>query len=232
MREFCYRCFKPKSACFCDGLIPVDCGVKFVLLMHPKEANRQKTGTGHLAALRLPESEILVGVDFTNHRRLNELLEDPQYYPVLLYPAEDAWTAGKEGFKETVGEKKLLVIIVDSTWFCSKKILKQSQNLHSLPKFSFSGNYRSIFTFKKEPAEYCVSTIESCYYLIRELQDADMVEKSVDPEPLMDVFKKMIVHQLEQENERIDSGLPGSHDKDWKYTKKKEIPVFELKAEK
>lgn len=59
-----------------------------------------------------------------------------------------------------------------------------------------------------------------------------MVEKSVDPEPLMDVFKKMIVHQLEQENERIDSGLPGSHDKDWKYTKKKEIPVFELKTEK
>ena len=194
--------------------------------MHPKEANRQKTGTGHLAALRLPESEILVGVDFTNHRRLNELLEDPQYYPVLLYPAEDAWTAGKEGFKETVGEKKLLVIIVDSTWFCSKKILKQSQNLHSLPKFSFSGNYRSIFTFKKEPAEYCVSTIESCYYLIKELQESEIVDKSVNPECLMNAFKELIKFQLQKENDRIDGKLPNSHATDFKYTTKKIIPEF------
>ncbi len=232
MREYCYQCFKPRASCFCDKLRTVDCGVKFVFLMHPKEANRQKTGTGHIASIRLPESEILVGVDFTNHTHLNELLNSEEYYPVLLYPGEDAWTAKKEGFKEAVGTKKLLVIIIDSTWFCSKKMIRESKNLHSLPKFSFSGSYKSIFTFKREPAEYCVSTIESCYYLIKELQDAKMVNESVDPEPLMDVFKKMIINQLQLQNDRIDSGEPGNHAYDWRYTKKKEIPDFEILVEK
>lgn len=232
MREYCYQCFKPKAACFCKDMVKVDCGVKFVFLMHPKEAAKQKTGTGHLASIRLPESEILVGVNFTEHKRLNQLLNDPQYYPVMLYPGDDAWTADKKGFRETLGSKKLLVIIIDSTWFCSKKMIKTSENLLTIPKFSFSGNYKSIFTFKREPAEYCVSTIESCYYLIKELQSANIVNPNVDPEPLMDVFKKMIIHQLKTENERIESGLPGSHAYDHHYTEKKEIPDFEILVEK
>lgn len=232
MSEYCYQCFKPKTACFCKYMVKVDCGVKFVFLMHPKEFKRQKTGTGRLAAIRLPESEIIVGIDFTNNEKLNKLLNDEKYYPVLMYPGDDAWTAKKEGFGEAIGNKKLLVIIIDSTWFCSKKMIRESKNLHTLPKLSFSGNYKSIFTFKREPAEYCVSTIESCYYLIKELQEAKLVDEKVEPEPLMDIFKKMIVHQLQQENDRIDSGLPSVHVNDWRYTKKKEIPEFEIKVEK
>ncbi|HAK68120.1 MAG: DTW domain-containing protein [Treponema sp.] len=227
MSDICYKCLRPVAACFCDHLKEVDSKVKFVFLMHPKEAKRQRTGTGRLASIRLPGSEILVGVDFTENKRLCELLSDPQYFPVLLYPGDDAWTSAKEGFKETIGNRTLLVIIIDSTWFCSKKMIRLSTNVNTLPKLSFSGSYKSIFTFKREPAEYCVSTIESCYYLIKELQTAGIVEKSVDPEPLMDVFKEMIKYQLSRENERIEKGLPGGHANDWKYTKIKEIPDFD-----
>ncbi|MCR5621747.1 MAG: DTW domain-containing protein [Treponema sp.] len=223
-RDICYRCLRPLSSCYCKYIKPFDSGVKFVLLMHPKEAKRQRTGTGRLASLTLEGSEILVGVDFSSNARLNALLSDPGYYPVLLYPGPDAWTAGKEGFKESLGGRKLLVIIIDSTWACSKKMIKLSKNVLSLPKFSFSGSYRSIYTFKREPKEYCVSSIESCYYLIKELQAASVVSASVDPEPLMDVFKELVKFQLEKENERISSGVPGSHAYDWKYTTLKQVP--------
>ena len=148
MADICYKCLRPLSSCFCGDLKQVDTKVKFIFLMHPKEAKRQRTGTGRLASIRLPGSMILVGVDFTDNPHLNALLNDP----VLMYPGDDAWTAKKEGFKEAVENKTLLVIIIDSTWFCSKKMIALSKNLHSLPKLSFSGSYKSIFTFKRE---YC-----------------------------------------------------------------------------
>ena len=224
VRGICYRCMRPLSSCYCKYIRRFDSGVKFVLLMHPKEAKRQRTGTGRLASLTLDGSEILVGVDFSANERLNTLLSDPAYFPVLLYPGDDAWTAGKAGFKECVAGRKLLVIIIDSTWACSKKMIKLSGNVLALPKLSFSGSYKSIYTFKKEPKDYCVSSIESCYYLIKELQAASMVSADINPEPLMDVFKELVKFQLSKENERIASGLPGSHAYDWKYTKLRDVP--------
>lgn len=203
--------------------------------MHPKEAKKQRTGTGRLSHLCLPQSEILVGIDFTNNEHLNSLINDPKYQAFLMYPGEDALTASSSKMRELLcpesdesqAKKKIpLIIIIDSTWFCSKKMIKQSKNLHTLPKLSFSGSYKSIFTFKTEPEEYCISTIESCYYMIKEMQKENLCPKNADPEPLMTVFKKMIVFQLEKENERITLGLPSTHPKDYKYTKIKEIPNF------
>ena len=227
MREVCYKCFRPKANCYCKFTKPIDCKIKFVLLMHPKEAKKQKTGTGRLSALCLPESEIIMGIDFTHNQQLNRLLEDPKYFPLLMYPDENAWTASKEGFAQTIGDRIPLVIIIDSTWFCSKKMLKLSQNLKNIPRLSFVNSYRSIFTFKKEPEEYCISTIESCYYIIKEFQDAGIAPKEADPTPLMTVFKEMIKFQLQAENDRIDGKLPSTHAKDVVYTKKKEIPTFD-----
>lgn len=226
-RDVCYKCMRPKANCFCKYITPVDCKVKFIFLMHPKEAKHQRTGTGHLAHLSLPGSELIVGIDFTKNDHVCKLLSDPQYYPVLLYPGQNAWTADRAGFKEAIGGRTLLVFVIDSTWFCSKKMIRYSTNILALPKISFSGSYRSIYTFKHEPKEYCVSTIESCYYLIKELQAASIVDNKVDPEPLLFVFKKMIQFQLGKENERIDLGLPSTHAKDKFYTTKREIPSFE-----
>ena len=168
-----------------------------------------------------------MGIDFTKNTRLCQLLSDPQYYPVLLYPGDDAWNSEKPGFKEEIGNRKLLAIIIDSTWFCSKKMIKSSSNIMALPKVSFSGEYRSIFTFKREPYPECVSTIETCYYLIKELQTATIVNQDVNPECLMTAFKEMIKFQLQKENDRIAGLLPNTHAGDWKFTKKKEIPTFD-----
>lgn len=226
MRELCYSCLRPKDSCFCKYLKPFDSEIKFVFLMHPKEAKRQRTGTGRIAHAGLIDSEILVGIDFTQNKRLCELLNDDKYFPVLLYPGEDAWNAKKEGFKEKIGNKKVLAIIIDSTWFCSKKMLKLSTNVMSLPKLSFYGSYKSIFTFKKEPSEECVSTIETCYYLIKEFQDCGLVGKKSECESLMTAFKEMIKMQLQKENDRILGILPNTHAKDTCYRTLKEIPDY------
>ena len=197
--------------------------------MHPKEYKRQRTGTGFLAKNSLLDSEVIVGLDFTENKRLNALLEDEAYYPVLVYPSADSWNASCPGFKDSVSGKKLLALIIDATWFCSKKVIQHSPNLLRLPKLSFAGDYRSIFTFKREPRPECVSTIETCYYLIKELQPLGLASDE-NPEPLMNVFKQMIKDQIRAENERIEGLRSNVHSKDLRYRKKKEIPDYlELK---
>ena len=200
--------------------------MKFVFLMHPKELWKQRTGSGRLAHISLKNSEMLVGVDFTKHVRLLTLLSDPKYFPVLLYPSETAWNARTEGLAEKIGGRTLLALLIDATWFCSRKVIEHSPNLLTLPRLSFCGDYRSIFTFKREPRPEFVSTIETCYYLIKELQEAGIADPNADPEPLMTVFKRMIRNQLQAENERIAGLRPNTHSNDWKYTKPKQLPDF------
>ena len=119
----CYRCFRPEKSCYCKYINPFDCGIKFVILMHPKEAFKQKTGTGRLTHIALIDSEIIIGIDFTENKRLLELLSDEQYYPVLLYPDEKAWTASNPALKTQLGEnKKLLVIVSLHNKFCFVRI--------------------------------------------------------------------------------------------------------------
>ena len=54
-----------------------------------------------------------------------------------------------------------------------------------------------------------------------------ITEKNVDPEPMMDAFKTMIKFQLQAENERILGIRPNVHQKDFKYSKLREIPDFD-----
>lgn len=226
MSERCYKCFKPASNCLCRFTKELDPSVKFLFLMHPKEAKRNRTGTGQLAHISLKGSEIIQGLDFSQNTRLQELLHDPKYFPMMMYPGEEAWNAKKEGFKEAVGNRIPLIIILDATWFCAKKMIEHNPFLLDYPRLSFFGDYRSIFTFKHEPRPEYISTIESCYYMIKELQTCGLADTSVDPEPLMNVFKEMIKFQLTAENERIMGLRPSTHHYDEKYTKLREIPEF------
>lgn len=226
MSTRCPVCQKKGEFCLCKYITKVDSGIKFVLLMHPKEVKKNHTGTGWITRASLEGCEIVEGLDFTNSNRLNKMLNDPQYFPVLLYPGEDAWNASKPGFVEEVNGRTILAIIIDATWFCSRKIIEHNPQLLNLPKVSFAGEYRSIFTFKKEPRPECVSTIETCYYLTKELQTVGLANKACDPEPLMNVFKEMIKNQLRAENERILGLRPDIHHCDGKYTELKEIPEW------
>ena len=145
-----------------------------MLLMHPKEVKKNRTGTGWITRMTLKDCEIIEGLDFAQNPRLQRLLKDTQYYPVLLYPGEDAWNAQKPGFAEEVNGRTILAIIIDSTWFCSRKMIEHNPELLKLPKLSFCGDYRSIFTFKREPRPEYISTIETCYYLTKELSSVGL----------------------------------------------------------
>jgi DTW domain-containing protein YfiP len=90
-REICYSCYRPKTSCVCEHIItPIKTNTKFIILMHPKEYRKTKNGTGHMTNNSLENCELYVGIDFTNHKRVNELLDDKTYEPYILYPDVDS----------------------------------------------------------------------------------------------------------------------------------------------
>ena len=149
-RNFCYTCRRPQRSCLCHLIRPFDTRIQFVILMHPKEARKQKTGTGRLAHLALKNSQIHVGVDFSNCNTVNQLLSDPEYHSMLMYPGPDAFNVSCGNLRDLNPEnKKLRIFIIDSTWHCAGKIMRLSQNIASLPRISFDLNTRSKISFKK-----------------------------------------------------------------------------------
>lgn len=221
MYNRCYSCFRPIKHCLCPEVTVIDPGVTFLFLMHPKEAYQQKTGTGRLCALSLAESEILVGIDFTDHPRLLELTsgrdgskpygDGKQYYPVVLFPSEQALTAGDPRLHSRIRRKKLLVIVLDATWFFAKKMWKLSRSLHDLPCLSFERAYRSNFIFKRQPSPEYLSTIESVACLIRELKEAGCTPPETDETPLLRLFNIMVQFQLSCEQARNEKQARNLH---------------------
>ena len=196
-REQCYACFRAKKNCLCNSIKPFSTKMHFVILMHTKEARREKTGTARLAKLCLTNSELLIGNDFTQNERVNALIQDPAYYPLILFPGLNALNFSAHG-NSTLNPKgkNLLIFVLDGTWTCAKKILNKSPNLQALPRLSFSKNYVSRFIIKRQPKEHCISTIEAIYYLCKEAEEARSETLEEQPEILMLLFKKLVNTQI------------------------------------
>ena len=180
----------------CSHVRPVETKTRFVILMHPKEYRKIKNGTGHLTRLSLPNSELHVGIDFSSHARINELLEDEKKVCYLLYPSKESIEINSR--KISYEGKETVVFIIDSTWACSKKMLRLSRNISSLQSISFTHTKRSEFAIKEQPEDYCLSTIESvlCVMEILDANGEEEIEKE-SFEGFLNPFKKMIDFQIE-----------------------------------
>lgn len=194
-RAKCYRCYRPKSSCMCDHVKPIATRTKFVILMHPKEFQKVKNGTGHLTHLSLPNSELYIGVDFRDHQRVNELLDDSSKLCYVLYPGETSHNLNEKGI-EAEG-RELVIFVIDATWSTAEKLLKVSTNLQALPKLSFTHTKSSAFTIKEQPEAYCLSTIESTLSILELLHEHKM--ETIGQEGFahfLDPFKAMIAYQI------------------------------------
>ncbi|MCL5128519.1 DTW domain-containing protein [Algibacter sp. L4_22] len=188
---------RPSSTCVCEHISPLKTKTRFIILMHPKEYKKEKNGTGHITNLQLENSEIIVGVDFTNNKRVNDILAKENSSSFLLYP-------GKDNFNLSIRESSEInsfmgnnanLFLIDGTWPCARKMLKLSRNLQKLKRVSFDNTIKSKFIIKQQPESLCLSTIESVYTVLNLLKDGDLEE--CDTKDFLIPFEKMIEYQLE-----------------------------------
>lgn len=210
-RKNCYKCMRPSSTCICKHISPVQTKTRFIILMHPKEHKKEKNGTGHMTTLQLENSEIIVGVDFTNNSRVNEILTKENSSSFLLYPGKDNFNLSVRKSSELrpfMGENPNLFIL-DGTWPCARKMLKLSKNLQQLKRVSFDNEIKSKFIFKQQPEPLCLSTIESVYTVINLLKEGAL--EQCETKDFLIPFEKMIEYQVEYIlNPNINSYRPST----------------------
>lgn len=194
-REKCYSCFRPKSSCMCEHINVVDTSTKFVILMHPKEFKKVKNNTGFFTHLSLKNSEVFIGIDFTNNKQINKIIDTHESY--ILFPSSNALNLSEENSNLICETKKpMAIFLIDSTWACTKKMFTLSQNLNKLKHMSFTTTTTSQYKIKEQPKSNYLSTIESTLVVLKELNRLD-VEK-IEAESFatfLNPFFKMIEYQ-------------------------------------
>lgn len=197
MRVMCYRCFWPEPLCWCGSLRPMPTRTRFVFLMHPKEFKQEKAGTGRLTHLCLPNSEIQVGVGFDEHEPVQTLIRDPANHCVLLYPGPEARNLSRgELTPADYAGKRLVVLLLDATWACARKMLRLSPSLQALPRIMFTPTAPSRFVIKQQPQEGCLSTLEAVHETLLVLERGGL-DAYPEPAQLLAVFDRMQRYQIE-----------------------------------
>jgi len=163
---------------------------KFVFLMHPKEFKDQRTGTGRLTHLCLADSELHMGIGFDEVEVVQALIRDPANFPVLLYPGPQARMLPGGLHQEELGERRLVVFLLDGTWACAAKMLRLSATLRRLPRIMFPPAAPSGFVIKQQPVVGCLSTLEATHELLLGLERAGLDHYAL-PEQLPGLFHRM-----------------------------------------
>jgi len=199
--SLCYRCYWLKENCRCSLIKEFSTDTRFILLMHPMEAKKEKLGTGRITVATLTHSKIIVGIDFTHHPEVNAIIQNQQNHCTVLYPGEKSINISTDEITPITEQKKsgktLVVFLIDGTWPLAKKMMTLSKNIRALPRISFSHNQESIFEIKEQPAAYCLSTLESIHVFLCEADRRGLERLPLRPQDnLLVVFKSMIDFML------------------------------------
>lgn len=189
-RQYCERCGRPVVACYCAHVTQIPTRTRVVVLQHPRERHKA-IGTARIAALCLPNSEIVVGFDFANDRHARQLLSNPEAPAVLLYPSADA-----RDLRSDPPAGPVTLVVLDGTWHHAKTLLRENPWLHELPKVAFAPERPSEYRIRREPREDYVSTIEALVHALT-LLEADVPGDATRFDALMTPFRAMVDIQLD-----------------------------------
>ena len=185
-RLVCARCRRPETVCYCAHIKPLSTKTRVVLLQHPRERD-VPIGTAHMASLCLLNSELHVGIEWGDSPALRDAIADPDRPAALLYPGEGAIDVLRDPPKGPI-----TLVVVDGTWWQTRKVVRLNPVLASLPRYAFLPDAPGEYRIREEPTEECVSTIEALAYVLGALEDdADRFRVLLDP------FRAMVDTQVE-----------------------------------
>jgi DTW domain-containing protein YfiP len=181
-RPTCGRCLRPLATCYCPHLQVLPTRTRVLLLQHPREQH-MAIGTARMAHLSLPNSELRVATDFSSDPVVSEAMAQPQP-PWVLFPGKQALDVSA-----LPRDRPLTLMVVDGTWWQARKLLKLNPALAALPRVSFTPSAPSRYLIRRQPAEFCVSTIEALAQVLEVLEPGQPFAGLLDP------FHAMVARQ-------------------------------------
>lgn len=164
-----------------------------MVLVHPREA-RRTIGTAPIVRICIPETILIQGTgpELDQSPRLQAILADPSLDPWLLFPGPQAIEVSTTPRQSG---KRLAILVVDGTWPQAKKMIKTSRLLQSLPCMAFEPAIKSSYGFRKQPADFCLSTAEAVHEVITRLSSQ---EGARPQDTILKTFAEMVSRQLNQ----------------------------------
>jgi DTW domain-containing protein YfiP len=171
------------GSCFCDRITVLPTRTRILLLQHPRE-KRVAIGTARMAHLALPNSRLRVGLDFAEDPEVQAVLsQSPATY--VLFPGPGATPVEK-----LARDHDVTLIVLDGTWWQARKLLKLNPAIAVLPRIAFRPRKPSAYVIRREPADFCVSTIEALAEVLKVLEpEGDRFSRLLDP------FHAMVARQ-------------------------------------
>lgn len=144
--------------------------MKWALLLHENEPDRV-SNTSRLISQVLPECETFIWQRKEPPAKLLSLLQNEQYQPWLLFPADRPELVSRAKTLEET-QKTPLIIIPDGTWKEVRKIVRKSPWLDEVPLLSFSPEKPSRYDLRRNPDANHLCTAEIA---------AELLEQSGNP---------------------------------------------------
>lgn len=192
-RILCLRCLRSQKTCYCKRVRPFHSRFQFVLLQHPREY-RNSIGTARMVHHCIKNSQLIVGMEFSENREVNQLISDPNNHCVVLYPSENSTNISLQSPDESESTfpkgKNHIIFVMDGTWSCAKKMLNRSQNLSQLPQICFTPQKQSEYRIRQQPNANCLSTLEAVHRIL------ELLDPSVHRLHLLEVFRFMVEQQI------------------------------------
>ncbi len=183
-RPSCRRCGRALAgACFCDRITVLPTRTRILLLQHSRE-RRVAIGTARMAQLALPNSRLRVGLNFAEDPEVSAVLaESAATY--LLFPGPEALPV-----EQLPRDRGATLIVLDGTWWQARKLLKLNPAIAALPRIAFRPDKPSAYLIRRQPAAFCLSTIEALAEVLKVLEPTGRRFES-----LLDPFHAMVERQ-------------------------------------
>lgn len=161
----CLRCLMRREVCLCASLPRVETQVRFVIVRHIVERLRP-SNTGRLAALALPNSEIL---EYGALEPLDEsLLAGPETWLLYPQPSVPAQAPPRR------------VIVLDGTWRQSRKMYARLAPLRSMPTLALEPPDPDLVRLRRPPRPDGMSTLEAIAAAVARLEGEEKARPLLD----------------------------------------------------
>jgi DTW domain-containing protein YfiP len=172
------------GTCFCDRITILPTRTRILMLQHPRE-HHVAIGTARMAHRALPNSRLRVGTHFAEDPGvLAALADSPATY--VLFPGP-----GAVPVEQLPRDRALTLVVLDGTWSQARKLLRLNPSIAALPRVAFRPLKPSAYVIRKEPADFCVSTIEALAEVLGVLEpEGGRFARLLDP------FHAMVDRQL------------------------------------
>ncbi|MGF1704115.1 DTW domain-containing protein [Photobacterium makurazakiensis] len=176
--ERCLYCMLRVHLCICENKPQIESNAAFLLVMYDDEVLKP-SNTGRLIADLFDETYAYIWSRTEPNPAMLALLEDPQWQPYVVFPAEYA-EPERVADKITIeSNKKPLFIMLDGSWAEAKKIFRKSPYLNQFPVLSINPEKPSRYKVREASKENQLGTAEVAARIIDlfgEQNNADVLD--------------------------------------------------------